>query len=58
MLVLNRKEGEVIEVDGPCRITIVSLRNDRARVGIDAEKHVQIVRPDAKVKTPKQRAAG
>jgi carbon storage regulator len=54
MLVLSRKPGQVIEIDGGIRITVVQLRDDRVRLGIEAPPTIAIVRPDAKDKQPKE----
>ena len=60
MLVLTRKEGEsiVIEQPGgePIVITIAKLRAGSVRVGIDAPKHVHILRAEI-VDKAKEKAA-
>ena len=47
MLVLSRKKGEKIVIGEDIVLTIVEVRGDRVRVGIDAPREVSIVRPDA-----------
>ena len=44
MLVLSRKAGEEIVIDGNIRVVIVALQNGRVRIGIDAPRDVHIVR--------------
>jgi len=44
MLCLGRKAGEVIVVDGPCRIVVVRTRSDQVRLGIEADCGVKILR--------------
>jgi len=44
MLVLSRKTDEVIQVDGPCRLTVVSIKGKAVRLGIEADPDVAIVR--------------
>ncbi len=44
MLVLSRKAGEEIVIDGNIRVTVVALQNGRVKVGIDAPRDVHIVR--------------
>lgn len=46
MLVLSRKKEQQIVVEGPCVITIVDVRGDVVRVGIEADKSVNIVRAE------------
>jgi carbon storage regulator len=48
MLVLTRKKEEVIRVgnQGIVKITIVEIRGDKVRVGIDAPKNVPIHREE------------
>lgn len=36
MLVLSRKLGEVIVIDGGITITVVGLRGDKVRLGVEA----------------------
>jgi carbon storage regulator len=44
MLVLSRKAGEVIHIGGGIVVTVVSVREGRVRVGIDAPKDVPVLR--------------
>jgi len=48
MLVLTRRIGERIVVDGPCAIMLVEIkRGDRAvRIGIEAAREVTILRDE------------
>lgn len=46
MLCLGRKAGTSIEVSGPARITILSIRGETVRVGVEAERNVSIVRSE------------
>jgi len=46
MLVLSRKVGETLVIDGRIRVTIVSTQNGRVRVGIEAPRDVHIVRSE------------
>lgn len=43
MLVLTRKNGQTIQV-GEISITLVGVKGDRARIGIDAPREVPILR--------------
>jgi carbon storage regulator len=44
MLVLSRKQGEVIEIGDNVKVTIVSAGANRVRVGITAPKDVHVKR--------------
>ena len=51
MLVLSRKRSQEIHIDGGIRLTVVSIRGDKVRIGIEAPDGTAIVRPDAVDKT-------
>jgi carbon storage regulator len=44
MLVLTRKPGEKVVVDGDITITVVTARDGRVRLAIEAPPHVSILR--------------
>jgi carbon storage regulator len=46
MLVLTRKPGEKIVIDGQITITLLSSEAGRARIGIDAPDDVRILREE------------
>jgi carbon storage regulator len=46
MLVLSRKDGEVIEIGEDIRIVLVRGHNGRATIGIEAPANVKIVREE------------
>lgn len=46
MLVLSRKLGEELVIDGPCRIRVVDVRGDRVRLGFTADESVRIDRAE------------
>lgn len=46
MLVLSRKESESILIGDNIRITIIAAADGRARLGIDAPRHVHILREE------------
>lgn len=48
MLILSRKRGEQITVDGPCTIKIGKVAKGRVKLVLDMEDHVQVTRDDAK----------
>ncbi len=46
MLVLSRKKNESIVIDGNIVITVVEIRGDKVRLGINAPKEVPIHRSE------------
>jgi carbon storage regulator len=48
MLVLTREQGQKIFTDNGITITVLGIRGNQVRIGIDAPKEVNIRRDDAK----------
>lgn len=46
MLILTRAKDQVITIGDNIRITIVEVRGDKVRVGIDAPRDVQVMRAE------------
>ena len=46
MLVLTRRPGEEIVIDGKIRLTVVAVRGDRIRIGIEAPPSVVVDRQE------------
>ena len=46
MLVLSRKLGETIVIDGNIRVTVVAIRGNQIRLGIEAPKNRAIMREE------------
>ena len=46
MLVLTRKVGEQLIIDGDIRVTVVSLGQGRVKIGIDAPEWVKVDRQE------------
>ncbi len=44
MLVLSRKEGEVIKIDRDITVTITRIEGSRVRIAIDAPSYRRILR--------------
>jgi carbon storage regulator len=55
MLVLSRKANETIVIDGNIRITVVSLRGNQVRLGIEAPAQVKIFRQELCSSAPEVR---
>ena len=52
MLVLSRGEGQVITIGDNIRVTIVEVRGDKVRVGIDAPRDMQVMRAELVEQAP------
>ncbi|WP_338825202.1 Translational regulator CsrA [Moorella humiferrea] len=46
MLVLTRRVNETIVIDGRVKVTVISIDQDKIRLGIDAPPEVPIVREE------------
>lgn len=57
MLVLSRKVDEQVVIEGGISVTIVEIRGDKVRLGIDAPKDVEVHRKEVwdAIKTEKER---
>ena len=56
MLVLSRSVNEQILIGEDIVITVARISGDRVRIGIDAPKGLNIVRPEIVGKPPKSKA--
>ena len=57
MLVLSRKRNEKVLIGDNIAVVVVEIRGDKVRLGFAAPPEINIVRPDASDKTPKNREA-
>ena len=46
MLLLTRKIGETIIIDGGIKITVADIQGSQIRIGIDAHKEVKVYREE------------
>lgn len=46
MLVLTRRANQSIVIDGQVTVTVLEIRGDQVRIGIDAPKHVAVHREE------------
>jgi carbon storage regulator len=46
MLVLSRKKGQAIVIDGRIEVTVLEVEGDAVKIGIAAPKQVQITRKE------------
>jgi carbon storage regulator len=58
MLVLSRKLNESIVIDGDIRITVVGLRGNQVRIGIEAPGSVGILREELLAPASAERTRG
>lgn len=54
MLVLSRKRSERIELSNGVALTVVDIRGDKVRIGIDAPQDVVILREELKGRPTQQ----
>jgi carbon storage regulator len=52
MLVLSRRPGESIVIDGNIRIKLVMCRGNHVRIGIDAPNRIPVIRQELLVSAP------
>lgn len=45
-LVLSRKIGQSIEIDGPCTITLERIQGDKVKLSFEAEVGTRILRTE------------
>lgn len=57
MLVLTRRPGEKVIIDGKIVITIVEVRGDQIRLGIDAPRSVKVYREEVYAQVLAENAA-
>jgi carbon storage regulator len=59
MLILSRKTNEKIMIGDDISVTIIEIRGDQVRVGVDAPKHIKVYRQEVfdLVKAENQAAA-
>ena len=46
MLILSRRAGESIDIDGHIKIRVVCVKGNRVQVGIEAPQDIQILRSE------------
>jgi carbon storage regulator len=57
MLVLSRKQGESIVIDGGIRLTVIEVRGSVVRLGIEAPKHIRVLRNELEERRRNQEPA-
>lgn len=53
MLVLSRKQGQVVTIGDDIRLTVLSVKGRTVRIGIEAPEAVRVVRAEARDKGTK-----
>lgn len=56
MLVLTRKSGQEIIIDGDIRVTVTSIGDGRVKIGISAPPHVKVDRGEVAVRIADEEA--
>ena len=49
MLVVSRKNGEVVRLGNDIVITVIEVKGSRVRVGIDADEEILVLRSEKRV---------
>lgn len=52
MLVLSRKSNESIHLAGNIKVTVLEVRGKRVRLGIEAPRHIAVVRSEIRDNPP------
>lgn len=58
MLVLTRKKNESIRIEDDIQITVVDIRDDKVRLGIDAPRQVDVHRSEVYDAIQKEKSEG
>lgn len=58
MLVLSRKKGDAIVIDGGIKVVVVEVKGSVVRLGIEAPKDVSIMRSELCQRVPELATAG
>lgn len=58
MLVLSRKQHEALVIDGDIRITVIEIKGDSVRLGIEAPKEVPVHRQEVFLRIQADALAG
>jgi carbon storage regulator len=56
MLVLTRRIGESLKIGTDITVTIINVRGDQVRVGIDAPKNIRVDREEVARRIERERA--
>ena len=52
MLVLSRRPNEAILIDGKIKITVIEVRGEQIRLGIEAPKEIAVWREELLLRKP------
>lgn len=54
MLILTRKEGEAIVIDGKIEIKLLEIEDGKVKIGIEAPKDIEILRKEIYLQTQEE----
>ena len=57
MLVLTRRVGQSIMIGNDVKVTVLEIRNDQVRIGVDAPRRVQVHREEIYEQIARENAA-
>jgi len=52
MLILTRRVGEELKIGDNVTVTVMGVKGNQVRIGIDAPREVSVTRPDMKKEKP------
>jgi carbon storage regulator len=58
MLILTRRVGEVLVINGNIKVTVLSVKGNQVRVGVDAPKEVSVHREEIQDRVDNAKTAG
>jgi carbon storage regulator len=57
MLILSRTPQETIVIGGQIRVTVLSIRGNQVRIGIDAPRTIEVYREEIHERIERERSA-
>lgn len=58
MLILTRRIGESVKIDGNITVTVLGMKGNQVRLGIDAPKSVSVYREEIYERIQQEEAQG
>lgn len=58
MLILTRRQGETLMIGDEITVTVLSVKGNQVRIGVEAPKHVPVHRKEIWDRIQKEKAGG